>query len=452
MKPVIAIVGRPNVGKSTLFNRLTGGRQALVAGQPGVTRDFLVGDGRWQRPLLFIDTAGLTASVPAEDPLAAELAEQCRHVVEEADRTIWLVDGRVGRTPEDELLALQLRRWTQRCVLAVNKTEGMDESLATADFYALGFPAPVAVSALHGRGLGVLRERLTADLPPAEAAASERDGPALRIAVIGRPNVGKSTLVNRLLGKKRMLVSDRPGTTRDSVANELERFEKRYLLVDTAGIRRRSRVTGGLERLSVVKALQAMERAQVVLVLGDATEGVTAQDCRLLGVAAQRGKRLVFALNKWDRLGRDARKNTLEQVERSLRFAPYADVRYLSALHGSGLNGLFEAMERAARSLEQNISTAQLNRILQAAVRRHPPPSSVAAQRRARLLYAHLGGREPLRIVVHGRRAKGLTPDYRRYLANCFARELRLTGTPVSIECRLPGETALKEFDCSAEA
>ncbi len=437
MKPVIAIVGRPNVGKSTLFNRLTRSRDALVADWPGVTRDFLVGEGRHGPiPHLLMDTGGLLGQGAATAGLEQQIFKHTLEAVEDAHCLLWLVDSRAGCTGGDETLGQLLRRRGQRCYLLANKAESPNFSTpsALAEFYRLGMGTPHPVSALQGNGVTELMTEVLS-LPELQSPASVQEPkPDARVAIIGRPNVGKSTLVNRLLGQARMITSEQPGTTRDSVAAPLERPGHLHLLIDTAGIRRRSRPHADWERLSVVKTLQAVEQAQLALVVLDAGDGFTDQDARIIGLTLQRGRRLAVAANKWDLLTSQQRSQARQQFADRMAFAPHVRAYPTSALHGSGIGGLYTAIEQALVSLNQDFSASQLTRMLHLAIEQNPPPR--VRGRRSRLLYAHMGGREPLRIVVHGRRLEQVPDHYRRYLANCLRTGLKLKGTPVWIEFR----------------
>ncbi|MGH8221631.1 MAG: ribosome biogenesis GTPase Der [Woeseiaceae bacterium] len=433
MLPVIALVGRPNVGKSTLFNRLTRSRDALVAAFPGLTRDRKYGYGEvGPVPCLVIDTGGVAGG---EEGIGQLMVEQTLRALREADVAIVLVDAREGLTAADEHVADLARRNAKRTWLVVNKAEGMDADAAAAEFHALGLGEPVAISATHGDRVEALLDEVlapfVADAGDAEAAEEED---ALRIAVIGRPNVGKSTLINRLLGEERMLVYAEPGTTRDSVAVPFERDGRRYVLVDTAGVRRRSRVSETVEKFSVIKALQAIEQANVVLAVVDAREGVTEQDVSLLGLIVERGRALVVVANKWDGLSAEQRRALREQLDRKLPFLDFARRITVSALHGTAVGDLLPAVENAYRAAMRDLSTAELTRELEKAVLAHAPP--LVRGRRIRLRYAHQGGRNPPVIVVHGNQTGELPEAYRRYLANHFREAFRLKGTPVRLVLR----------------
>ncbi|MDH3532988.1 MAG: ribosome biogenesis GTPase Der, partial [Gammaproteobacteria bacterium] len=346
MLPVIALIGRPNVGKSTLFNRLTRSRDALVADYPGLTRDRQYGFGRLgQIPYLVIDTGGVAGG---EVGIEEAMVEQTVRALKEADAAIIMVDGRSGLTAADEHVADLARKHSRKTWLAVNKAEGLDAAIASGEFHALGLGEPVAVSATHGDRISALIEAVLSDFDvDAHQEEEDDDDKELRIAVIGRPNVGKSTLINRLLGEERLVVFDQPGTTRDSVAVPFERNDRKYVLIDTAGIRRRSRVSEAIEKFSIVKALQAIEQAQVVIAVLDAQEGVTEQDVSLLGLVLERGRALVIVTNKWDGLSADQRKKVREDLERRLPFLDFAERITISALHGTAVGDLLPAVERA---------------------------------------------------------------------------------------------------------
>ncbi len=430
MLPVIALVGRPNVGKSTLFNRLTRSRDALVADQPGLTRDRKYGIGRLgDRPYLVVDTGGISGEA---DGVEALMDRQVRLAIEEADHILFLVDAREGLTGGDEQIAAELRRTGKPVTLVVNKSESLDRELAAAEFHALGLGEPVPVSAAHGRGVKPLVNEVLETLPPAEEVPEEEKG--VQIAVVGRPNVGKSTLINRLLGEERLVAYDQPGTTRDSVQVPFEHQGKRYTLIDTAGVRRRARVSEAIEKFSVIKALQAMEQANVVLLVLDAHEGVTEQDANLAGHVLESGRALVVVVNKWDGLDPDQRERVKAELERRLPFLSFAEVRFVSALHGTGVGHLMEAVDRAWRSATADLKTAELTRVLEQAVQEHQPP--LVRGRRIKLRYAHQGGRNPPVIVIHGNQTESVPAAYRRYLVNRFREAFDLWGTPVRIEFR----------------
>ncbi len=431
MLPVVALIGRPNVGKSTLFNRLTRSRDALVADYPGLTRDRQYGFGKLGPvPYLVIDTGGVAGG---EVGIDERMVEQSVRALEEADAAIVLVDGREGLTAADEHVADLARRHAKKAWLAVNKAEGLDQDITASEFHALGLGQPVAVSAAHGDRIAALMDAVLEPFEDAEAEDKD-DDETLGIAVIGRPNVGKSTLVNRLLGEERVVVYDQPGTTRDSVAIPFERDGQDYVLIDTAGIRRRARVHEAIEKFSVIKALQAIERAEVVIAVIDAQEGITEQDVSLLGLIVQRGRALVVAVNKWDGLGDEQRKKVRDDVERRLPFLDFAERKTISALHGTGVGDLLPAVRRAFNAAMRDLSTTELTNELEAAVTVHPPP--LVRGRRIRLRYAHQGGRNPPVIVIHGNQTERLPDSYRRYLINRFRKAFKLNGTPVRLSFR----------------
>lgn len=432
MLPVIALVGRPNVGKSTLFNRLTRSRDAIVADYPGLTRDRQYGFGKLGPvPYLVIDTGGVAGG---EQGIEEMMVSQSVRALQEADVALVMVDGRAGITAADEHVASLARKHAKNTWLVVNKSEGLDPDIAASEFHALGLGDPVAISAAHGDRIGALMEAVLAgfDAPDADRADDESDDDTpLAIAIVGRPNVGKSTLANRLLGEDRMVVYDQPGTTRDSVQVPFERNDRRYLLIDTAGIRRRARVHEAVEKFSIIKALQAIERAQVVIAVIDAREGITEQDVSLLGLVLERGRALVVVTNKWDGLDADQRKRVRDEMDRRLPFLDFAERLTISALHGTAVGDLLPAVERAYSAATRNLSTTELTRELEAAVIAHPPP--MVRGRRIRLRYAHQGGRNPPVIVIHGNQTDKLPESYRRYLVNRFRKAFKLKGTPVRL-------------------
>ncbi|ANO50816.1 ribosome biogenesis GTPase Der [Woeseia oceani] len=430
MLPVIALIGRPNVGKSTLFNRLTRSRDALVADFPGLTRDRQYGFGKQGPvPYLIIDTGGVAGG---EEGISELMAEQTVTALKEADVAIVMVDGRSGRTAADEYVASLARQHAKQTWLVANKAEGLDPDIVGSEFHALGIGEPVSISAAHGDRVAALMDEVLAPFVATADGDSDKDDAeekATRIAIIGRPNVGKSTLVNRLLGEERVVVYDQPGTTRDSVAIPFERNGKHYVLIDTAGVRRRSRVHETIEKFSIVKALQAMEKAQVVLAVIDAQEGVTEQDVSLMGLCTERGRALVVVTNKWDGLDSDQRRHVREALERRLPFLDFAERMTISALHGTGVGDLLPAVERAYRAATRDMSTVELNKALADAITAHPPP--MVRGRRIRLRYAHQGGRNPPVIVIHGNQTEKLPDAYQRYLINYFRKVFKLKGTPV---------------------
>jgi GTP-binding protein len=433
MLPVIALIGRPNVGKSTLFNRLTRSRDALVADYPGLTRDRQYGFGKiGPTPYLVIDTGGVAGG---ESGISELMVEQTVIALQEADVAIVMVDGRAGLTAADEHVAGLARKHARTSWLVANKAEGLDKTIATGEFHGLGVGDPVAISAAHGDRVTALMDEVLAPFVTEEADIEEDVGDTeskeLRIAVVGRPNVGKSTLINRLLGEERLVVFDQPGTTRDSVAVPFERDGQKYVLVDTAGVRRKSKVHETIEKFSIIKALQAMERANVVLAVMDAQEGVTEQDVSLMGLAGERGRAMVVVTNKWDGLDPDKRRHVRDQLDRRLPFLEFAEQRTISALHGTGVGDLLPAARRAYKAATRDLGTTALTEALAAAVTAHAPP--LVGGRRIKLSYAHQGGRNPPVIVIHGNQTERLPDAFRRYLVNRFRKVFHLKGTPVRL-------------------
>ncbi len=436
MKPTLVLVGRPNVGKSTLFNRLTRSRDALVADSPGLTRDRHYGIGRvGDKPYLVVDTGGLEPI--AKEGILERMAQQTKAALAEADAVVFIVDGRDGLTPQDERIADELRRLPVPVFLAVNKTEGMNAAVVTAEFHELGLGAPLAISAAHGDGVRELAEAALARFPetaPGDAEEEEGGRGMPRVAIIGRPNVGKSTLVNALLGEDRMIAFDQPGTTRDAIEVAFERGGSRYLLIDTAGVRRKGRVFESVEKFSVVKTLQAIERANVVILLLDARQEIADQDAHLAGFVLERGRALVVAVNKWDGLDAYAREQAKRQVERRLGFLGFARVHFISALARDGISALMRSVDEAYRAAFAKLPTPRLTRLLHDAVAKQPPPRSGLS--RPKLRYAHQGGMNPPTIVIHGSALDGLPESYRRYLENVYRAAFALYGTPLSVRLK----------------
>lgn len=430
MLPQFALVGRPNVGKSTLFNRLTGTRDAIVADVPGLTRDRRYGRAVIEgRPCLLIDTGGLLGA----DDLAHLTGRQAGVAMAEADTVLFMVDARNGLTGGDEEIAGRLRKAGCDVLLVVNKIDGQNPHTAEADFAGLGFEDVCLISAAHGRGLGSLRERLVARLPES-AELDETEHGAIRTAVVGRPNVGKSTLINRLVGEERQVVFDRPGTTRDAIEVPFERGGDRYLLIDTAGVRRRGKVDAAVEKFSVIKALQAMERAHVAIAMFDGREGLVDQDLHILQHGTNAGAGLVVAFNKWDAIDAEQRRARWRTLERRLEFVPWAPVHALSALHGTGVGRLLRDVRAVYRAGAFEAGTTRLNRILQDLVQMHPPPA--VRGRRIKLRYVHKAGDHPPRVIVHGNQTGALPSSYLRYLENGFREAFNLVGNPVRVELR----------------
>lgn len=429
MLPVIAIVGRPNVGKSTLFNCITRSRDALVSDFPGLTRDRQYGEAEVSgRRFIVIDTGGLTEE---KNDLDLLMAEQSLQAISEADNVIFLVDARAGLTASDISIAEKLRGMNKNICLVLNKAEDLDPHIVTADFFRLGLGQPHTISAAHGRGVSDLIFHL---LPKESEKPEQDDSSGIKLALIGRPNVGKSTLTNRMLGEERVIVFDQPGTTRDSIFIPLTRFDKQYTLIDTAGVRQRGKIFETIEKFSVVKTLQAIEATNVVLFIMDAREGVTEQDLRLLGFVIDSGKALVIAINKWDGMSIEEKDKTRASIDRRLNFIPYVRIHFISALHGSGVGNLFDSVDEAYQSANKKLATPKLTKILQEATTQHTPP--MVQGRRIKLRYAHSGGNNPPRVIIHGNQVDALPDSYRRYLANTFQTRLKLMGTPVRIEMK----------------
>ena len=439
MLPTVALVGRPNVGKSTLFNALTRTRDALVADLPGLTRDRRYGYARVQgRDIATVDTGGLASG---DDAIASLVSDQAALAIEESDLVVLVLDARAGLTGADQRIADRLRRSGKPIAVAANKIDGLDEATATVEFHALGLGEPIPIAAVHRRGIGRLAATLSGMLPQDDRhAAGRRDG--TRVCVIGRPNTGKSTLVNRLAGDTRVLTHDMPGTTRDSVEVPFEHGGRRYVLIDTAGIRRRSRVSETIEKFSVVKSLEAIADSDVAIVLFDASSGMSDQDTSLVGLVLDGGRAPVIALNKWDRPSGEARAALRADVRRRLTFAPFCPVCHVSALYGTGLGELMRRVDACHRSAFATLAASRLTRALESAVEHSPPP--LVRGRRIKLRYAHQGGSNPPVIVVHGNQTERVPASYRRYLAGRFRSTFDLVGTPLRIEFRT-GENPFKD-------
>lgn len=430
-KAVLAIVGRPNVGKSTLFNRIVGGRAAVVEAQPGVTRDRLHRDAEWAGvPFTVVDTGGIAT---VSDDMAARVTAQARRAIEEADVIIFLLDGRSGLLPEDREVAAILRRSAKPVIVAVNKVDRFDQPLPTAEFYELGFGEPIPVSAREGLNVGDLLDEAVALLPRDEPRTGDGEEEPTSVAIIGRPNVGKSSLLNALLGEERVIVSEVAGTTRDAVDTFLARGERRYVLIDTAGIRRKSRISEPIERYSVQRAQKAINRADVALLVLDAVDGVTAQDQRIAGLAEEAGRAIVIVVNKWDLVEKasDTVDRYREAIRRELSFIGYAPVVFLSARTGQRVATVFPAIDRARDEFNRRVPTADLNRLLQDAFLATPPPSERG--RRLRLLYATQAAVRPPTFVLFVNNPELATNAYRRYLENQLRRAWGFAGTPVRI-------------------
>lgn len=434
MKPVISIVGRANVGKSTLYNRLTRSRDAIVDDLAGVTRDRLIGHGYLgDRAYWVVDTGGYSQS--NQSGLELLVQRQFQIAVDESDAVIFVVDGRAGLSVADEEIAKALRGCNVPVFVAVNKSEGIEANIATAEFHRLGIgEAIVAISAKQGHGVRHLVDSILARVASEEEVEAQLDPNTPGIAVLGRPNVGKSTLVNRLLGEERMIVCDEAGTTRDSVYTSFEVDGHRYSLVDTAGVRRRARVTRKIERISVVKTLQAVERAHVVILVLDAREGITDQDASLAGLVREHGRSMVLVVNKWDGLERREKDWIRRSIKRELPFLESVPVLFVSAKHGSGVGSVMPAVKKAYESAMANLSTAKLNVVLRRAVEAQPPPR--VGRHQVKLKYAHQGGKNPPTVVIHGNLLHKVPASYKRYLASSISRGFKLTGTRVDLSFR----------------
>ena len=433
MLPVVALVGRPNVGKSTLFNVLTRSRDALVADMPGVTRDRHYGVCRTgERPFVVVDTGGLSDTESALDALTAR---QVRLAIEEAQVIVFVVDARDGLLAQDHAILGELRRSGKPLVVAVNKTDGLDLATALAEFSAFGLAATLPLSAAHNRGTDDLLSAIVPLLPPDEEPAEEAVADdSIRVAIVGRPNAGKSTLINRLLGEDRLIVSDVAGTTRDPIRVSLERDGKRYTLIDTAGVRRRARVEEAVEKFSVIKTLQSMAAAQVVVMMIDARENLADQDLTLIGHAVEEGRALVIAVNKWDGMDTYQREQCQRALERRLVFVDWAKTVFISALHGSGLRELMRAIVRAHAGATRELGSSELTKTLEKAYESYQPP--LVRGHAPKLRFAHPGGSNPPTIVIHGSRTKHIAPAYRRYLEGFFRKRFKIEGTPIRIEFR----------------
>ncbi|MEO8938097.1 MAG: ribosome biogenesis GTPase Der [Burkholderiaceae bacterium] len=437
--PVIAIVGRPNVGKSTLFNRMTRSRDALVADMPGLTRDRHYGTGRiGERPFLIIDTGGFEPV--AKDGIVHEMAKQTRQAIAEADALIFLVDGRAGLTGSDQAIADDLRKSGRPLIVAANKVEGMRHSVVTAEFHELGLGEPVAISSAHGDGVRELVEELLDRIAPVEEAAEEEEeiediGPRrIKIAIVGRPNVGKSTLVNTLLGEERVIVFDQPGTTRDSIHIDFDRGNKQYTLIDTAGLRRRGKVFEAVEKFSVVKTLQSVADANVVILVLDAHQEISDQDAHIAGFVVESGRAVVVAINKWDDLDDYERERIKRDATRKLQFLSFAKTHHISALKGQGIAAVMKSVDSAALAAFAKLATPKLTRALVEAVDKQTPPRR--GMSRPKLRYAHQGGQNPPVIVIHGNGLDQVPETYRRYLEASFRETFSLQGTPLRVEFR----------------
>jgi GTPase len=434
MKPVIAVVGRPNVGKSTLFNRMTKSRDAIVADFAGLTRDRHYGDGRsGEHEFIVVDTGGFEPD--STTGIVKEMAKQTRQAVAEADAVIFVVDVRSGVSGQDHDIARYLRTAGKKVVLAVNKAEGMAESPLLAEFFELGLGDPHPISAAHGQGIRSLTDAALAnfEFDEPETEAVEQNGP-IRLAVAGRPNVGKSTLINTWLGEERLVAFDQPGTTRDAITVPFERNGQKFELIDTAGLRRRGKVFEAVEKFSVVKTLQAISDANVVLLLLDATQGVTDQDAHIAGYILESGRAVALAVNKWDAVDGYQKETLQRSIEQRLAFLKFAPVLHISAIKRQGLGPVWKAIADAHASATRKMSTPVLTRLLQEAVEHQAPKRAGAF--RPKLRYAHQGGMNPPLIVIHGNSLNHITDSYKRFLEGRFREHFKLTGTPMRIELR----------------
>jgi GTP-binding protein len=433
MKPVIALVGRPNVGKSTLFNRLTKSRDAIVADFAGLTRDRHYGDGRLgDREFIVIDTGGFEPD--SSTGIVKEMAKQTKQAVAEADAVIFVVDIRLGLSAHDSDIARYLRSVNKRVHLAVNKAEGMSESPLLAEFHELGMGEPHPISSAHGQGIRSLLDAVLEPFDTTERDDQAKDRDVIRLAVAGRPNVGKSTLINTWLGEERLVAFDMPGTTRDAIAVDFERSGQKFKLIDTAGLRRKGKVFEAIEKFSVVKTLQAIADAHVVLLLLDATQGVTDQDAHIAGYILDSGRAVVLAVNKWDAVDSYQRETLKRQIEQRLAFLKFAPLHQISALKRQGLSSLWNAMADAYASAYRKMTTPVLTRLIQEAVEHQQPKRSGVS--RPKLRYAHQGGQNPPIVVIHGNALDGVTEVYKRYLEGRIRAHYKLVGTPLKIELR----------------
>jgi GTP-binding protein len=435
MKPVIALIGRPNVGKSTLFNRLTRSRDALVADLPGLTRDRHYGEGRiGERPFLVIDTGGFEPV--AKEGIVHEMAKQTRQAIVEADVVVFIVDGRQGLTPHDKTITDFLRKSGRQVMLVVNKSEGMKYTSVTADFYELGLGDPYVISAAHGDGVADLVDQALDIAFDGKPQEENEEAPlrGIKIAIVGRPNVGKSTMVNTLLGEERVIAFDMPGTTRDSIEIPFERNGKHYTLIDTAGIRRKGKVFEAIEKFSVVKTLQSISEANVVLLLLDAQQDISEQDAHIAGFILESGRALVVGINKWDGLTSDYRDHIKREIDRKLTFLTFAKFHYISALKSTGIMQMLKSIDAAYAAAMAKLPTPQLTRALQEALDHQQPRRKGSI--RPKLRYAHQGGQNPPIIVIHGNALESIESSYKRYLEKHFRDSFSLTGTPLRIEFR----------------
>ncbi|MDC0602430.1 ribosome biogenesis GTPase Der [Aliiglaciecola sp.] len=448
MLPVVALVGRPNVGKSTLFNRLTHSRDALVADYPGLTRDRKYGQAKYDGlQFIVVDTGGISGD---EQGIDAEMAEQSLLAIDEAHVVLFLVDARDGLTPADIGIANHLRKQEKTVYVVANKVDGIDGDSESAEFYSIGLGDISQIAASQGRGVSQLLDTTLQPLAPdfpdmhipentrndddedAEAQLARLQSLPIKLAIVGKPNVGKSTLTNRILGEERVVVFDMPGTTRDSIFIPMERDEQEYVLIDTAGVRKRKKVADAVEKFSIIKTLQAIEEANVVLLCIDAREGISDQDLSLLGFVLNAGRSLVIAVNKWDGLKTDVKEEIKRELDRRLGFVDFARIHFISALHGTGVGHLFESVQEAYASATKRINTSMLTRIMEMAQEDHQPP--MVRSRRVKMKYAHAGGYNPPVIVIHGSQVEDLPDSYKRYMMNYYRKSLQTMGTPIRVE------------------
>ena len=430
MKPIVAIMGRPNVGKSTFFNNLTSSRDALVVDRPGITRDRQYGVAHHNsNSFLIIDTGGIGEINHENKDIADLMTEQSMFAANESSVLVWIVDGRIGLTNVDEILAKNLRKLNKPIFLAINKLEGNLSSIELNDFYSLGLDSIWPISAKRGDGISKLLDALVGQLSCASENKLEEEN--LIISILGKPNVGKSTLINKIIGEKRVLTFDQPGTTRDSIKVPTKKNGKNYTFIDTAGVRRKSRVNDTVEKFSILKSFDAIESAKIVILVIDAIEGVTEQDSTLLGMIQDSGKSIIVAINKWDGLEKIEKNRIKSQLSRKFSFIDYVEYHYISALNGTGVNSLFKKIDAIVNSLDINFSTSRLTEILQKIISKHPP--KIINGRRIKLRYMHLGDTSPIRFIIHGNQTKNVPDSYKRYLSKAITKELKLVGTPVLI-------------------
>ena len=431
MKPVLSLVGRPNVGKSTLYNVLTKTRDALVADFPGLTRDRKYGHGEYEgKEFVVIDTGGLSGE---SEGVNEQMARQTLLAIEESDLILFLVDARDGLIPADQVIAEQLRKTGKAVTLVLNKTDGLDIRTVASEFYALGLDEPVVIAAAHNRGIKELLTRVLVDFGRVDDAETDiESGKGIKVAFVGRPNVGKSTLVNRVLGEERVVVFDMPGTTRDSIYVPFERDGKAYTLIDTAGVRRRRSVNEAVEKFSVIKSMQSIDESNVVIMMMDGQTEIADQDLHLLGYILEAGRALVIVINKWDGLDEYQKQKIKTGIEKQLSFTEFAELFFISALHGTNVGLLYDAIDRAYDSATRKMTTPQLTKLLERAIVAHQPP--LVRGRRIKMRYAHQGGMNPPRIIIHGNQTDFVPEPYKRYLVNYFLKALKIVGTPIKIE------------------